>query len=90
MVSRDEREDWMLACGCSKVKGVMELLMKEMGILGEVVENDIAFTQMARSISQAEWQKLEFIMARMIGFSGTWLLDPATRKAGLLEAAEKL
>ena len=54
MISRDEREDWMLTCECSNVKGVMKLLMKEMGILSKVIESDITFTQMARSISQAE------------------------------------
>jgi len=85
-----EIQERVCACGCSHLKAVMELELIKREILGQVVSNDQAATQIRRSISYADWLKMEYIWGELIGFKANWLLDSTAMKAGLIATAEKM
>lgn len=80
-----ENTDWVLDCGCSKQKGVVEAILVEKGIIGKEV-NDKGL----QSLTEGEWAKLDHIMASLFGYDTTWLLDSKLMKKGLLAAAARL
>jgi len=75
-----------LECGCSEEKAVCERLLVDQGILGGDVGNNVEL----RSLTQAEWYKLDHIMGALFGFKTSWLWDNNAMKKGLLAKAQNL
>jgi hypothetical protein len=90
MPPSSELEEGVCVCGCSHLKAVMEKDLVARGILGQIVPDDVAATNIRRSISYTDWLKMEYIWGRLIGFEPIWLLDSASMKAGLLAKAKEL
>jgi len=92
MVKASERDDGILACGCSTLKAVAEQALKEKLILGqpEFAELDPADAQVRRSLSVYDWNKYWWIMYNLIEFTPAWLLDDKVMKVGLQAAADRI
>ena len=91
MMDGSERDDGLFACGCSPLKAVMEMALKEKRILGQNgVGNDQQGTEVRRSLSLYDWEKLGWVLHCTSGFKSTWLLDPTEMKAGLQAAADRI
>lgn len=85
-IRRQDSETPSIECGCSENKAVCEFLLVEMGILGKDVGNDVEL----RSLTEAEWYKMDHIMGAIFGFNTSWLWDTEAMKAGLLAKAESI
>jgi len=69
----------------------MEMALKEKRILGQnSVGNDQQDTEVRRSLSLYDWEKLGWVLHCTSGFKSTWLLDPTEMKAGLQAAADRI
>ena len=68
MPSSSELKEGVCVCGCSHLKAVMEKVLLESEILGQIVPNDSAATNIRRSISYTDWLKMEYIWGQLIGF----------------------
>jgi hypothetical protein len=80
-----ENNSWILDCGCSMQKGVVEAILVEKGVIGKEVDD-----KGLQSLTEGEWAKLDHIMASLFGYNTSWLLDPEKMKEGLLAAAARL
>ena len=75
-----------IECGCSENKAVCEFLLVKMGILGKDVGNDVEL----RSLTEAEWYKVDHIMGALFGFNTSWLWNKEAMKARLPAKAESI
>jgi len=92
MVKASERDDGILACGCSTLKAVAEQALKEKLILGqpEFAQLDRADMEVRRSLSMYDWKKQWWTMYNLFGFNPAWLLDDRIMKEGLQAAADRI
>jgi hypothetical protein len=85
-LGREEKDsEWVLDCGCSKEKGVVEAILVERIIIGKGVED-----KGLQSLTEGEWARMDHIMAALFGYNSTWLLKPELMKAGFLAAIARL